>query len=45
MSIDNDFQSMYRELEVRMQILAEADRDVFLPNPARWGRWSTSLSA
>ncbi len=37
MRIGNDFQSMYRELEVRMQILAEADGDMVLPNPAPLG--------
>jgi hypothetical protein len=31
--VDEAFQAAYRKLEARMQILAEADGDVFLPNP------------
>ncbi len=30
---DERFQAAYRELEARMKVLAEADGDVFLPNP------------
>ncbi|MEO7189900.1 MAG: hypothetical protein ABI051_02475 [Vicinamibacterales bacterium] len=33
MRIDGAFRARYRELEQRMQALAEADGDVFLPNP------------
>jgi len=33
MRIDEGFRAAYRELEARMKILAEADGDVFLPNP------------
>jgi hypothetical protein len=31
--VDGNFQTVYRELEGRMKALAEADGDVFLPNP------------
>lgn len=33
MTISENFHSAYRMLEKRMKALAEADRDVFLPNP------------
>jgi hypothetical protein len=33
MRIDEGFRAAYRELEARMKVLAEADGDVFLPNP------------
>jgi hypothetical protein len=33
MQIDDSFHAAYRELEERMKALAEADGDVFLPNP------------
>ena len=33
MLIDESFHTAYRELEERMKVLAEADGDVFLPNP------------
>jgi hypothetical protein len=33
MRIDGSFHAAYRELEGRMKVLAEADGDVFLPNP------------
>jgi hypothetical protein len=33
MRIDEGFRATYRELEARMKILADADGDVFLPNP------------
>jgi hypothetical protein len=37
MRIDEGFRAAYRELEARMKTLAEADGDVFLPNPAPVG--------
>ena len=37
MCIGDDFRAAYRELEVRMEALAEADGDVFLPNPEPLG--------
>jgi hypothetical protein len=37
MRIDKGFRAAYRELEARMKILAEADGDVFLPNPEPLG--------
>jgi hypothetical protein len=37
MRIDEGFRAAYRELEARMKILAEADGDVFLPNPEPLG--------
>jgi hypothetical protein len=37
MSIDEDFRAAYRELEARMKALAEADGDVYLPNPKPLG--------
>jgi hypothetical protein len=33
MSIDQGFRAAYQDLEARMKALAEADADVFLPNP------------
>jgi hypothetical protein len=33
MRVDGSFHSAYRDLEGRMKALAEADGDVFLPNP------------
>jgi hypothetical protein len=33
MQIDRSFHTAYRELEEKMKALAEADGDVFLPNP------------
>ena len=33
MRVDGSFQTAYRDLEGRMKALAEADGDVFLPNP------------
>jgi hypothetical protein len=35
---DGSFRAAYRDLEVRMKALAEADGDVFLPNPEPSGR-------
>ena len=32
-AVDEDFRAKYRRLEDRMRALAEADDDVFLPNP------------
>ena len=37
MLIDESFDKAYRELEERMKVLAEADGDVFLPNPEPLG--------
>jgi hypothetical protein len=37
MRIDQGFRAAYRELEARMKVLAEADGDVFLPNPEPLG--------
>jgi hypothetical protein len=37
MRIDEGFRAAYRELEARMKVLAEADGDVFLPNPEPLG--------
>jgi|ERR1035438_8227375 hypothetical protein len=37
MRIDGGFHTAYRELEERMKALAEADGDVFLPNPEPLG--------
>lgn len=37
MRIDEGFRAVYRELEARMEVLAEADGDVFLPNPKPLG--------
>ena len=37
MLIDESFRTAYRELEERMKLLAEADGDVFLPNPEPLG--------
>ena len=37
MLIDESFHTAYRELEERMKVLAEADGDVFLPNPEPLG--------
>ena len=37
MLIDKSFHTAYRELEERMKVLAEADGDVFLPNPEPLG--------
>jgi hypothetical protein len=37
MRIDEVFHTAYRELEERMRALAEADGDVFLPNPEPLG--------
>jgi hypothetical protein len=37
MRIDEGFRAAYRELEARMKALAEAESDVFLPNPAPVG--------
>jgi hypothetical protein len=38
MRIDERFRAAYRELEVRMKALAEANGDVFLPNPEPFGQ-------
>ena len=38
MSVDVAFQAAYRELEARMNALAESDGDVFLPNPEPSGQ-------
>ncbi len=38
MRMDGSFHTEYRELEERMKALAEADGDVFLPNPEPLGR-------
>jgi hypothetical protein len=37
MRIDEGFRAAYRELKARMKALAEADGDVFLPNPEPLG--------
>jgi hypothetical protein len=37
MRIDEGFRVAYRELEAQMKVLAEADGDVFLPNPEPLG--------
>lgn len=37
MKIDEGFRAAYQELEARMKGLAEADGEVFLPNPAPAG--------
>jgi hypothetical protein len=37
MRIDEGFRTAYRELEARMKVLADAEGDVFLPNPAPVG--------
>jgi hypothetical protein len=37
MRIDDGFRAAYRELQARMKVLAEADGDVFLPNPEPLG--------
>src|SRR4030095_1160489 len=37
MRIAEGFRAAYRELEARMKVLAEADGDVFLPNPEPMG--------
>jgi hypothetical protein len=37
MRVDESFHAAYRDLEGRMKALAEADGDVFLPNPERKG--------
>ena len=37
MRIDEGFRAAYREIEARMKVLAEADGDVFLPNPEPLG--------
>ena len=37
MRIDEGFRAAYRELQARMKVLAEADGDVFLPNPEPLG--------
>ena len=37
MRIDEGFRAAYREREARMKVLAEADGDVFLPNPEPLG--------
>ena len=37
MTDEEEFESLYRNLEARMKTLAEADGDVFLPNPAPLG--------
>jgi hypothetical protein len=37
MRTDEGFRTAYRELEARMKVLAEADGDVFLPNPEPLG--------
>jgi hypothetical protein len=37
MRIDEGFRAAYRELEMRMKVLAEADGDVYLPNPEPLG--------
>lgn len=35
--MDIGFRATYRDLETRMKALAEADGEVFLPNPEPWG--------
>jgi hypothetical protein len=37
MRIGDGFRAAYRELQARMKVLAEADGDVFLPNPEPLG--------